>query len=163
MNQLECVLQPGGEPGDFTVTWHYPGTWQVWGGCWREVGMTGGAEWGRNTSYTSSVVLPASISPVHGSAALSVHCLFVSLGHAFLCFGQCLIFQGAYLSSSSTPTLSWLHFALLLARSQTLRLPSGTELIATEGGLPEKDCRVSLDEAGIPEGPGAWGFGSQGS
>lgn len=113
---------------------------------------------GNGTPPTQALLssLPPSLQSM--AQQLSPFIVFVSLGHAFLCFGQCLIFQGAYLSSSSTPTSSWLHFALLLARSQTLRLPSGTELIATEGGLPKKDCRVSLDEAGIPEGPGAWGF-----
>lgn len=74
-----------------------------------------------------------------------------------------LFFQGAYLSSSSTPTSSWLHFAPLLARSQTLWLPLGTELAGTERSLSEKDSRASLDGAGIPGGPGAWGFESQGS
>lgn len=37
--------------------------------------------------------LPASISPVRGSAALSVHCLLVSPGLSFLCFGQRLSFS----------------------------------------------------------------------
>lgn len=74
-----------------------------------------------------------------------------------------LFFQGTYLSSSSTPTSSWLHFAPLLARNQTLRLPPGTELAGTERGLSERDSRASLDGAGIPGGPRAWGFGSQGS
>lgn len=94
------------------------------------------------TEHLSHKLCCSSLPPALPSMAqqLSVHCLLVSLGLAFLCFEQCLTFSGR-LSSSSTPTSSWLHFALLLARSQTLRLPPGTELAGTEGGLPEKDSR----------------------
>lgn len=86
---------------------------------------------GRNTSHTPTLALLSSLPLSLRSMAQQLSPFIVSLYPWVMrscALGSVFIFQGAYLSSSPTPTSSWLHFALLLARSQTLRLPPGTEL-----------------------------------
>lgn len=128
----------------------------------REVGLTGGAEWGQNTSYTSSATLSRPPSLPSEAQQLSVHCFLASLGLAFLSFWAACDFQGAYLSPPPPPRLGSI-LRLSLPETRLRGSHQGLSWLGTEEGLPEEDSRASLDGAGSPGGPRAWESGPQGS
>lgn len=121
------------------------------GGFWREVGLTGGAEWRRNTSHTSSVVV---FSCLHGSAALSFHCLLVPLGLAFLSY-----FSGRLSIFLLHPHLDLAPFCASLCQKPLCGFHQGPSWLGLREACLRKTPELAWMEQGSQGDPELGGLG----